>query len=603
MSRSSREHKGAKAPQRRSAATGARGARVLGKRARDNPAATAPQIDTRQFVDVLQLHEDEHAPAIFLPFSTPTSALDRDTSLLSHLLHPIPADSFFESHWQKRPLAVLGLGAARVARLIEEHMEGLDVAQLMANSASDSIFVWMKERAHRQEGALPSPEQERAHALTSPISSFPLDNPAQLDAALTCYAAGASLYFRSSSSLSRLFVRALNAAVGYGLWGLNSDRSEKGEIEVFCSRAGHVTGYHMDFQQNVTVQLKGKKTWIFAGQLCKHPLRGYTPHYADQSTAEMQLKALPVTLPQLGLRVPTTGDRVTLSAGDVLYHPAGVWHAVECDEDSVSINISLVATTMADVLADTVRQVMWSFPEARRGVQFSNRRDGDRQIASMWQLMQTRMARLTQERVIPRRLRGPPPPAVVRIRTSDALQSPRLEGFRRIPLWRCFRHPNQSQQDGDAEEGEEEQEGPETGVEDADEEKGQKRGGQEKVEESEAAVLYVCHYLYANEACESAVRVQLWVPEVYEGVLSEAVEVNPIEDLALNLNVVTGMLRVAAQRRCGVDVDEDGVQRVLQKLLEIGVITEVEEPRSAAIGIITEDDEPRSQLRISKRMP
>ena len=80
----------------------------------------------------------------------------------------------------------------------------------------------------------------------------------------------------------------------------------------------------------------------------QHSVRGFTPHYKDRSTDEMQYKVhtacqqLPEgRVPYQGT-VPVSGEKVTLSAGDVLYHPAGIWHAVSCDEDSVSINISLI---------------------------------------------------------------------------------------------------------------------------------------------------------------------------------------------------------------------------------------------------------------------
>jgi quercetin dioxygenase-like cupin family protein len=31
---------------------------------------------------------------------------------------------------------------------------------------------------------------------------------------------------------------------------------------------------------------------------------------------------------------------VILNEGDILYHPAGIWHSVKSEEDSISINFS-----------------------------------------------------------------------------------------------------------------------------------------------------------------------------------------------------------------------------------------------------------------------
>ena len=45
-------------------------------------------------------------------------------------------------------------------------------------------------------------------------------------------------------------------------------------------------------------------------------------------------------------------DEVVVRPGSVLYVPAGTWHRVECDEDSLSINVSLMGTTWADHVAD-----------------------------------------------------------------------------------------------------------------------------------------------------------------------------------------------------------------------------------------------------------
>ena len=46
---------------------------------------------------------------------------------------------------------------------------------------------------------------------------------------------------------------------------------------------------------------------------------------------------------------------VTLTPGSVLYVPAGMWHRVECEADSVSINVSLMGLLWADLVADAVR--------------------------------------------------------------------------------------------------------------------------------------------------------------------------------------------------------------------------------------------------------
>lgn len=45
---------------------------------------------------------------------------------------------------------------------------------------------------------------------------------------------------------------------------------------------------------------------------------------------------------------------VTLHEGDILYHPAGIWHAVSCDDDSISINFSMRSMRLADFVTQTI---------------------------------------------------------------------------------------------------------------------------------------------------------------------------------------------------------------------------------------------------------
>lgn len=51
-------------------------------------------------------------------------------------------------------------------------------------------------------------------------------------------------------------------------------------------------------------------------------------------------------------------EQVVLNEGDILYHPAGIWHQVECTTDSVSINVSLIASTYADVFTDALKTML-----------------------------------------------------------------------------------------------------------------------------------------------------------------------------------------------------------------------------------------------------
>lgn len=49
---------------------------------------------------------------------------------------------------------------------------------------------------------------------------------------------------------------------------------------------------------------------------------------------------------------------ITLNEGDILYHPAGIWHSVEAIEDSISINFSLRHTKVADIVLNAVSMLL-----------------------------------------------------------------------------------------------------------------------------------------------------------------------------------------------------------------------------------------------------
>jgi len=60
---------------------------------------------------------------------------------------------------------------------------------------------------------------------------------------------------------------------------------------------------------------------------------------------------------------------VVLEEGDILYHPAGIWHQVSClTDDSISINFSIRQVRIADLVTNAQRMMMLSVKEMRQGV-------------------------------------------------------------------------------------------------------------------------------------------------------------------------------------------------------------------------------------------
>ena len=200
--------------------------------------------------------------------------------------------------------------------------------------------------------------------------------------ALKLFQAGHSLYCRAPTSLESKLVPNLLSSCKFGINTkfCENDKYSRGEIETFYSSPGHVTDDHTDFQENFTIQLQGVKKWTFSQSSLTHPLRGCAPHFSAaglEDVVEQQLKVHKLTNPRfradefrqkeessatskgkskkrqreeetVGSNINNSSNAdnecsVILHPGDVLYHPAGIWHRVECLDstvDAISGNIN-----------------------------------------------------------------------------------------------------------------------------------------------------------------------------------------------------------------------------------------------------------------------
>ena len=298
-----------------------------------------------------------NAPPIF-----PTTARD---DLLDAFVYPL-GRSAFSSCFGRRPVAFVGGGAARVRRLLDSYFEGGDVSALTEASPSEGISAWLRPATgtgkKRADGGGGAGGAGKAHSTTKSVKVAP-------DVATALHEAGASLYFRAPPRTAATLVPMISESVGLipaALYYETSQATPRGEVEVFVTRAGHETGWHTDFQQNFTIQLTGSKRWRLVPGACV-PLRARTPHFdTPAAAAEEQRAAASIVqapdAPFYSLPPPdflVNGDIVTLRAGDVLHFPAGAWHAVSASEDSISVNISLVGLSWADLATAAVRTALW----------------------------------------------------------------------------------------------------------------------------------------------------------------------------------------------------------------------------------------------------
>jgi len=331
-------------------------------------------------------------------------------------------------NWQRCAFAVHG-PAARYEALSQERLHGLKLRSLALDSPSEEIHCWMTS----QVGA--------------GNESFKTSDP---EAALACHRAGGSLYFRAPPEASELLVTALSQQLGMSFGALHSDGAPRSEVETFVSRAGHVTHWHFDFMENFTLQLQGKKRWKLKHSGVRVPVRGCTPQWgrsseAVRNAAEQQAKCHAQHAegdfdPSPDEAFWQDAHEVVMEPGSFMYFPAGMWHQVECEEDSISINVSIMGQTWADLIAEAVRQRLLAHPESRAPICMGSITHGREQARCLLRLARRELAALTAPDLLPRALALPRIEHLTLPTASETANGVRLATkYRRNPLAVLFR--------------------------------------------------------------------------------------------------------------------------------------------------------------------
>ena len=275
--------------------------------------------------------------------------------LLEELLYPLDKTEFLKLWFQKCAVHICCKSSNGLKpifkKLIGEDLYGLDELELLKNTSSEKIFVWLVDAMGR-------------------VSSIELDDP---NVAHSLYRHGGhAAYCRAPPHVEQPLVAALLKDTGLGCGqydpsGLHSTCLGRGEVECFLSTPGHTTDWHWDFQHNFTLQLSGVKRWTLQRGPIDHPLRACTPHYAAPDAVEPQLKAGRLSSPDLEFGKPAANSasstkQIILNPGDVLYFPAGMWHRVETLEPGISINVSLMATNYAQLVSSSLQHYLLMQP-------------------------------------------------------------------------------------------------------------------------------------------------------------------------------------------------------------------------------------------------
>lgn len=136
--------------------------------------------------------------------------LEGEGTLLSRLIHPMTPSEFMFVY-QRQALAVVPPDTVdpgfeqRCARVRDELVFGLDLRDMLENTLSESIHVWLRNASSTGPGS---------------VASFEVQD---VETAGKLYSSGASLYFRGSQQCTDVLVRTLAKDLGLSFGGFYSN--------------------------------------------------------------------------------------------------------------------------------------------------------------------------------------------------------------------------------------------------------------------------------------------------------------------------------------------------------------------------------------------
>src|ERR1700722_19057154 len=172
-------------------------------------------------------------------------------------------------------------------------------------------------------------------------------------AARDLYAAGTTLYLGGGPFLAQLdrdIARTLHVP------------DKDVECGLFCNQPGGTTRMHCDIVDNVTLQVKGSKTWRIA------PNRDApNPTESMMTLEELKPEVRQYARSPMPREMPADAETYVLRPGAALHFPQGYWHETASDEESVSLHIHLLPTPWVDVALATLRSKLVRDAHWRRG--------------------------------------------------------------------------------------------------------------------------------------------------------------------------------------------------------------------------------------------
>lgn len=336
---------------------------------------------------------------------------------LERAIYPLSLETFVTGCFRKKAVHIkkannsVGADPSLVAA-----MYNLNVQSILKHTSSNNVFVWVMQQ-HQQQGK---------HSSSNLIQSIEMEDP---EHAYKLYKYGGhALYCRAPPEVEQPLVASFLAETGLGCGqydpkAVRSMCLGRGEVETFITPKNHITNFHTDFQENFTFQLSGVRKWRLKQGTVRYPIRGCTPHYAESPDAiEGQLKAARLCNPDFTFESPPTNsfgreEEVIMTAGDLLYFPAGMWHSVETLEEGISINVSLMATNYAALVTNALHHFLLTSDEQWRESVTSTGSNNMTVLENLHNLLTVKFPSVVQdfinlagaESILPPVLRYPPP--------------------------------------------------------------------------------------------------------------------------------------------------------------------------------------------------
>lgn len=255
---------------------------------------------------------------------------------LTHLLSPVDVSAFVAGHWEREPLHIPG-APAKVERWSYDRA---------------AFFQALETR-----GALAGRVKTQFYDLAGRDREQPIDPRL----ARTMFDAGMTICVeRFEEGDARLGALAASAkqSLGHG-----------GAVTVNCYVSPHDKGFglHFDSQSVFIIQLDGQKRWRYsAAPAMVGPPGAVTAEAEDLDRFQRAWPWAEISPPD-----ESTLRETTLRVGDVLYLPAGTWHAARAESHSVALTLTVMPHAARHVVVDLLRKILIADPEWRAYVPLS----------------------------------------------------------------------------------------------------------------------------------------------------------------------------------------------------------------------------------------